>query len=267
MNKNRPIKSILNAFSMEFFKAIKSKILLFLFLFSFFVAFMIYILFFIIKNPAFAQASVIIRAKASFVGTADWKTFFDILNMLIAIIGFISFGFITTWIFAREFVEKTAKDLMALPIRREYFVVSKLLCSAIFSLILAIFIYLFSFGAAFILKLGELDTKMLIYYLNRYIIITLMHIALIPVLSFLASSSRGYILPLGFIFGILLVSNFIINISENAQYIPWALPLLYAGMTLKEGLVISNVSFIVLVLTGLLGFIGSIYWWGRVDQG
>ncbi|MCR4422004.1 MAG: ABC transporter permease subunit [Spirochaetales bacterium] len=260
-------KSINVALKVETIKTIKSKVFLWIILFSLFVSFMLWVLFYMIKNPTIARESIILRAKANILGsTADWKTFHEIMNMLIAIIGFISFGFLTIWIFGREYVEKTYKDLLALPIKREAIIMAKTINSFLFSIVIAFFLYLFSMIAAFLVGLGEFDSKIALFSLKRYLIISLMNIALTTVLSFITSIARSYIMPFGFLVLMILVSNFAINLSENSQYIPWAIPLIYAGMFIKEGLTIDFISYIILAFTCFLGFVSTIIFWVKADQ-
>jgi len=260
------MKTLTLALSAEITKTIKSKIFTGTLAFSVFVAFMLGILFFIVKNPEMAQASVIIRAKTAMLGSADWTSFFSIVNLMIAIIGFIGFGFVTTWIFGREYADKTLKDLTALPVSRQNIVTAKLILIFIWSMIIGLLMLAFSILSGFITGLEGWSNNLLVINLKRYFIVMLLNIILCPVISILASYGRGYILPFAFIFLTMLITNFTINISENAKYIPWAVPLIYAGANLKEGMDINTASVLVLILTGIAGFIGTLCWWRYADQ-
>ena len=260
------MKEFAMALSTEITKAVKSKVFTGTIIFSVFVALMIGVLFYIVKNPEMAQASAIIRAKATIIGNADWKTFFNIMNLMIAVIGMFSFGFIMSWIFGREYADKTLKDIIALPVSGHYIIIAKYVVNFFWSLIISFLLLIVSLVMGYIIGLENWSSSYLITNLGRYFIIVLMNIVLCPVISFLASWGRGYILPLGFIFLTILVSSFAINISENARYIPWAVPLLYAGAVLKEGMDINTASLIVMIITGMAGFAGTIYWWRYADQ-
>ncbi|MGC8765014.1 MAG: ABC transporter permease [Brevinematia bacterium] len=260
------MRAFLAAFIVEIKKTIKSKIFIGSLGLSVFIAFMVGLLFFIVKNPEFAQASAIIRAKATIVGNADWQTFTDVVCLLLSILGIIGFGFLTSWIFGREYVDKTLKDLLSLPVSRHNIVIAKFSVIFFWCFLVAIVIFLFSMLTGFWVGLEKWSAAIIINGLKRYIVVMLMNIVLTTIVAFLASYRRGYILPLAFLFLVLLISNFAINISENARYIPWAVPLLYAGATLKEGMGINTASIIVLLVTGIIGFVGTISFLRYADQ-
>ena len=80
---------------------------------------------FILKDPQLAKNLGFISAKANIMGSADWISYMSLLSQAIAIGGLVVFGFITSWIFGREYSDRTIKDLLALPISRTTIVISK----------------------------------------------------------------------------------------------------------------------------------------------
>lgn len=95
---------------------------------------------FILKDPSLAQKLGFISAKAHIMGTADWTSYFSLLSQAIAVGGLLVFGFITSWIFGREYSDRTIKDLLALPISRNIIVFSKFIVAVLWCLILSIFV-------------------------------------------------------------------------------------------------------------------------------
>ncbi len=260
------MRGLMSAVLTELIKTIKSRVFTGSLIFTLFVSFMLGILFFIVKNPEFAQASVIIRAKASIVGNADWKIFFDIVKLMMAIIRIFAFGFITTWTFGREYADKTLKDLLSLPVPREKIVIAKFMVIFLWSIVISILLFVFSIVSGIVVGFGEIPVNELFKCFAIYVNVALMNVLLATVVAFLSVWGRGYILPLAFIFLTLLLSNFIINISENSKYFPWAIPLLYAGGTLKEATQLDAVSFVILVITGLAGLTGTLIFVRYADQ-
>ena len=63
-------------------------------------------------------------------GVADWPTYLDLLAQSIAVGGLILFSLIGSWVFGREFVDRTVKDLLALPTARSAIVAAKFLVIA-----------------------------------------------------------------------------------------------------------------------------------------
>lgn len=80
----------------------------------------------ILKDPEAARSMGLISTKAQLtVGVADWPTFFSILAQAVAVGGAILFAVVTSWVFGREFSDRTAKELLALPTSREAIVAAK----------------------------------------------------------------------------------------------------------------------------------------------
>ncbi len=73
----------------------------------------------ILKDPEKAKEMGIISVKAQLTGgVADWPSLFEMLKMGTGVAGLILFAIITAWVFGREFVDHTAKELLALPTPR-----------------------------------------------------------------------------------------------------------------------------------------------------
>lgn len=73
--------------------------------------------------------------------------------------------------------------------------------------------------------------------------------ALCPLVFFVTSTGRGYLGALGFV-----------------AYVPWAVPALYSGIGSEVGGSPGPLSYLLVVFTGLVGFIGTILWWNYADQ-
>jgi len=73
-------------------------------------------LLYLLKNPDLAQNLGLTSTKAHIAGTTDWPSYFSFLAQAIAIGGLIAFGFITSWIFGREYSDRTIKNLLVLPV-------------------------------------------------------------------------------------------------------------------------------------------------------
>jgi ABC-2 type transport system permease protein len=77
----------------------------------------------ILKDPEMAQRMGFISTKAQIAGTADWPSYLGLLAQAVAIGGLIIFGFVSSWVFGREYADRTIKDLLALPISRTSIVI------------------------------------------------------------------------------------------------------------------------------------------------
>jgi ABC-2 type transport system permease protein len=98
----------------------------------------------ILKDPEAARSMGLISTKAQLTaGTADWSTFFNILAQAVAMGGAFVFAILTAWVFGREFSDRTAKELLALPTSREAIVAAKFVVIAAWALILSLWVFLF----------------------------------------------------------------------------------------------------------------------------
>src|SRR5512134_1913325 len=96
----------------------------------------------ILKDPEAAKEMGLISAKAQLTaGVADWPTFFSILAQAVAVGGAILFAIVTSWVFGREFSDRTAKELLALPTSRESTVAAKFVVVAAWTLILSLLVF------------------------------------------------------------------------------------------------------------------------------
>ena len=102
-------------------------------------------------------------------------------------------------------------------------------------------------------------------HIYPYVITSLLTILLCPPVAFLAGYSRGYLLPVGFVVLTLLVANFT-GLVGLGPYFPWAIPGLFTAPAGAEGMHLGYSSYIILILTSLTGFIGTILWWRYADQ-
>src|SRR5262249_621079 len=92
------------------------------------IAFMI----FAARHPQLTQQLGLISAKANLVAYADtdWPAYLSLSGLLLAAAGFFLFVLIVSWVFGREFVDGSLKDLLAGPVRRASILLAKFLVAA-----------------------------------------------------------------------------------------------------------------------------------------
>ena len=220
----------------------------------------------ILKDPAAARSMGVISAKAQLMaGAADWPALFDIMAQGAAIGGAIVFAIITTWVFGREFSDRTAKDLLALPTSREAIVSAKLIVIGVWSFGLA----LLSFGLG--LMAGNwVDIPGWSQALQQtafvdYVGAAVLTIALLPYVALIASIGRGYMLPFGWaIFTVFLAQ--IAAIMGWGDYFPWSVPALFTGAAGPRDELLGVHSYAIVTLTSLIGLVAVFWWWRNADQ-
>jgi len=261
------MKRILATFVTECLKLRRSKILWFTILFFMFIPLMMGLLFFVQKHPEISAKLGIIGTKANMLrfGNADWPAYFGFLTQGMAAIGLIGFGFVTSWVFGREYSDRTVKDILALPVSRSLIVLSKFIVVAIWCVLL-IFIYFASaliFGQ--LINISGWSGEIIGQSAYTFTITSLLTLLLCTPVAFFASYGRGYLLPMSFVIITLLMANFT-GLLGLGPYFPWAIPGLFSVPAGTEGMQLSVVSYIILALTSLLGFVGTIAWWRYADQ-
>ena len=261
------MKSLHAAFIVEILKIRKSKIFGFSILFFLFVSFMMGLLFFVQKHPEIASKLGMIGTKASILrlGKADWPTYLGLLTQGLAGIGLVGFGFVTTWVFGREYSDHTVKDILALPVSRSYIVLSKFTVIVLWCILLTIFYFIFGLIAGKLIDIPGWSGDLVSEYEHIFTITSLLTILLCTPVAFFASYSRGYMLPIGFVILTMIVANFT-GLVGLGPYFPWAIPGLYCVPNGTDGMQLSVASYIILFITSIAGLAGTLAWWRFADQ-
>lgn len=219
---------------------------------------------FVLKSPELAKNSGLLGAKAQIAGEASWPSYLSLHAQIISVGGILIFGFITSWIFGREYADKTAKDLLALPYSRSIIVVAKFIAAFITNFILSAYIVSLGLLIGLIIGLPQWSSTILTQGLYVLVIVTILTIALCTPVAFFASYSGGYLAPLGFVIFTLVLSQ-IIAAAGFGNYFPWSIPAIYSGITEGESAIGWN-SLIIIFVTSLVGFFSTLYWWLFTDQ-
>lgn len=91
----------------------------------------------ILKDPERARRMGLLGQKAQLTaGAADWPTFLGLLVQMAGVGGMILLAVIVAYLFGREYADRTAKNMLALPVARWRFVVAKLAVAALWFLLL-----------------------------------------------------------------------------------------------------------------------------------
>lgn len=260
------MKDIFAAIWAEGLKIRRSKMLLITILAFIFTPIMMDLMMVIAKNPELAYKYGIVGAKATVLNLqADWPTYFRLLNIAIVGIGLIGFGFVTSWVFGREYSDHTVKDLLALPTPRSSIILAKFIVVAIWCILLSFIFLSFGFIASGLVQLSSWTSEAAFDNASIFAVASLLTILLCTPVAFFASFGRGYLAPVGFVILALAISQFISALGL-AQYFPWAIPMLYTGAAGAESAQLGIINYIILFLTSILGSVGTFAWWRYADQ-
>lgn len=219
---------------------------------------------FVLKEPEFAKNAGLLGAKAQIAGETNWPSYLDLHAQIIAVGGILVFGFVTSWIFGREYTDRTITDLLALPFSRSVIVLSKFAAAFITNFILSVYVVSLGFVFGLIIGLPEWSVETVTHGLYTLLIVTILTIIISTPVAFFACYGRGYLAPLGFVIFVLVLSQ-IIAAAGFGEYFPWAIPALYSGVVAGDHL-LNWTSLLILFITSLIGFFSTLWWWIFADQ-
>jgi len=215
----------------------------------------------VLKDPELARRVGLISAKAQItMGVADWPAYLRFLALANAMGGVILFGFIASWVFGREYSDRTVKDLLALPTSRSAIVFAKFVIVAVWSAALTVFIYLIGLGVGTAVALPPASADTFWQGTITIAISAGLTIALVTPIAFFASAGHGYLPPMGVVVLVMFLTQ-VIAMAGWGEYFPWSIPALYA-----QGGNLGTVSYVIVILTSVAGIAGTLFWWELADQ-
>jgi len=215
------------------------------------------------KNPEISRKLGLVGAKANLVAFAaiDWPSYAALFGQVIGAGGFFLSIFVISWIFGREFSDGTLKDMLAVPVKRSTILLAKFIVMAVWSLLLTLVIFSAGLVVGLLLHLSGGSIAAVLHGAALTLVTAGMVIVVVIPFALFASAGRGYLLPIALAMVALLFANLVIVLERGAYY-PWAIPMLYAeGKTY-----LPPASYLIVLVTGLLGWIATEYWWKHADQ-
>jgi ABC-2 type transport system permease protein len=215
----------------------------------------------VLRDPEMARRAGLITAKAQMtMGTADWQTYIKFLALATGAGGIILFGLIVSWVFGREYSDRTVKDLLALPTSRSAIVFAKFIVVAVWSAALIVLICLLGLAVGAAVGLDQVPVEVFLHGGITIAITALLTIALVTPIGFFASAGHGYLPPIGIVILAMALAQ-VIGVTGRGEYFPWAIPVLYS-----QGETLGAISFVIVILTSIAGIAGTFLWWELADQ-
>ncbi len=257
------MNSLTDMIWVEMRKAIRSRMPLWTALGSLFMPLGIAFLIFVARNSEISQKLGLVSAKANLIAysATDWPAYLVLFGEIIAAAGFILFVLIVSWIFGREFVDGTLKDMLAVPVRRSSILLAKFIVTAVWSVGLAVVIFVAGLVMGAMIRLPGGSTGVILHGTILLVVTAFLAIAVALPFAFFASAGRGYLLPIGLAILILIMTNFVAIVGWG-EYFPWAVPGLYSQAKLP----LPAISYGIVFLTSLAGMLGTYLWWKFADQ-
>ena len=205
--------------------------------------------------------------KTSFLGGSDWKAYYSLLLQIVLTVAVIGSGIITSWAFGREFIEKVVKDLLVMPLPREFIVAAKLIVLSGWALMLSMVLLATAMITGWLIRLPGWNLAEFGHFLQTYLACSALNILLITPVAFVASAGRGYMLPISFVILVMILTQIIfVGIPSITYWFPWALPALVSGVA---GQAMPQAGFQSYLMYGML-VVGSLVltnrWWKHADH-
>ena len=196
----------------------------------------------------------------------DWSSYLGSVSFLFAsVFGIMGFGVLMSWVFGREYADRTLKDLLALPVSRSKIVVAKYVSVVLWCLIITLISFGFALLLGLIIGIPGFTAAIVQHYFVQSMVLAVFHLLLCAPIAFLASVSRGYLVPIAFAFTTLMVALTVGPTSFGA-YLPWSIPSLHLSMSDSTLFPLGKISYFILLEFGILGLMGTLTWWRLADQ-
>jgi ABC-2 type transport system permease protein len=204
------------------------------------------LIFYLLGNADYQAVGGILIEKAKMMSfEVNWLGFLTLLAQVVGVGGVLVFGFVASWIFGREYSDKTAKDLLALPVSRSTILNAKFIIYLIWCLALVLSNLILGLLVGSLVDLGPVEFSKGL--LRNYFIISILVSLLGTPIAFFALWGRGYLAPLSIV-ALMLVISQVIGAMGFGHYFPWALPGLYSGAAGEYKVLINTWSYLILLL-------------------
>lgn len=221
---------------------------------------------FVLQDPDRARSLGLLGTKAQLTGgTADWAGYFALTAQMVGIGGLLLFGLVVIWLFGREFSDRTAKDLLALPTSRGALVAAKLLVALGWCVLLAVQLVVIGLVLGTLLELPGWSADTALRGIGTVFATALLTMALATGYGLVASVGRGFLAAVGAMFVTLFAAQVIAAIGFGAWF-PWSVPSLLSGVAGPAQGSPGAWGIAGVVLVGVASTVATVLWWEHADH-
>lgn len=212
----------------------------------------------ILREPDRAAKLGLLGAKANLSGmAATWPSFLSMLTLIVGIGGMLILSFIVAYVFGREYSEGTAKNMLALPVGRPWFVLAKLAVTAIWWFLLVAAVVAEALLIGTMLRLPGFSSGLLIRSIRNAMASAALAYLLVPIVAWISALGRGYMPPLAFTMTMMALGN-IFSKTGWAPWFPWSIIPLLIGMVGQPVEALPPGSYVVAALTFVSGIAATL---------
>jgi len=212
----------------------------------------------IVREPDRAAQLGLLGTKANLSGLeATWSAYADALTLIVGIGGMLLLAFIVAYIFGREYDNATAKNMLALPVGRHWFVVAKLAVAAVWWIVLVAIVLAESIAVGFALGLPGFSAELAASMVRNSLLAAGISYLLVPVIAWIAVWGRGNIAPIAFAIAMMALGNLFLR-TGWAVWFPWSIVPSMIGTVGNPVESLPAASYIMLAFTSAAGVLGTI---------
>jgi ABC-type transport system involved in multi-copper enzyme maturation permease subunit len=164
-------------------------------------------------------------ATGDIMNGPSWKMFAEAsLVFIVVFVGPVLLGLVATFLFAREFIEGTARNLFALPVSRTRVIFAKLLVLLCWSVAPPVLAFLVLLPLGSVLRLPGLSWEVLRQAFSSYALSGILIYSTLPLTCLVSMMSRGYIVPLAYTVLAIGVALLDLGRADYAFGLPYSLP-------------------------------------------
>jgi ABC-2 type transport system permease protein len=197
--------------------------------------------------------------------SADWPTYLALVAQAAAVGGALLFAIPTMWVFGREFSDRTAKELLALPTPRAAIVAAKFTTVAIWLGLLTVWLVLLGLVLGALIRLPGGSSPVLLRGIASIAASALLTIALTSWVALFASVGRGYLGAVGWTVLAVFLAQIVAAAGWGAWF-PWSVPALGSGLAGPASEPLGAVSYLIVLLAAVAAALATFSWWTSADQ-
>ncbi len=212
----------------------------------------------IVREPGRAAQLGLLGTKANLSGLeATWAAYGSALTLIVGAGGMLLLSFIVAYVFGREYADGTAKNMLALPVGRRWFVIAKLVVVAAWWAALVVAVLAEAFAVGLALGLPGFSASLAADIVRNTLLAAGISYLLAPAVAWITAAGRGYMPPLGFAIAMMALGN-VFGKTGWADWFPWSIVPSMIGMVGSPVRTLPPGSYVVLGLTFVAGIAATI---------
>lgn len=216
-----------------------------------------------ILGATVAPFIVVIATYINEPSTLFKELFYNVNLYTVLIIGVPLYGVVTSYLFNREYMENTLKNILTIPVARISFIISKMLLLFMWIMMLTVVAWGITLVLGLLTKFDGLSTMLLIKSLKQFSVGGVLLFILSTPIILVTLVMKNYVPTIIFTVVITLI-NVMAGNSEHRDLFPWAAAGDIANNTLLPTYP-PEYSYFGITATAFIGFITMIVYFKKVD--